>query len=410
VPENGTETFVIEAVDFAGKVGTAKKTVTFVNNRPELAGTCNALLISTGPPQLGTTGLVTVTVMASGNFTGKYCLSNSTVPFTGVLLNDGTARFTPWQAAQLALVDKMNGYLGALSFSVSAAQGITGTLSTQTGGSALAAFAAQRAVRDASAVSPHLLNFPAVSPTRGVYTVVFPAGTSTTVDPVAGPQGDGYASLVLLKSGLVLISGYLADGTQYITSGTLRLDGTVPLFRPLYDKRGVFAGALAFADLPDSDLTGPGFLWFRPAATVVNTFRAGWPSGLTIGAIGAKYAAPAACDFGQGTPDVDRGNSALVFNDGLLPATVTSPVSIDPATGAVKLIPTAPTPATLLLTPGNGFFSGAFTRDGLTDKYSGILLHKGANRGGFGFFVRNPLIFGADLQSGGVSLQPRPEE
>jgi hypothetical protein len=50
------------------------------------------------------------------------------------------------------------------------------------------------------------------------------------------------------------------------------------------------------------------------------------------------------------------------------------------------------------------------THGGVTDRFGGILLHKGANRGGFGHYLTNPLIVGAGLQSGGVSLQPRVEE
>ena len=42
-----------------------------------------------------------------------------------------------------------------------------------------------------------------------------------------------------------------------------------------------------------------------------------------------------------------------------------------------------------------------------TDKYYGVLINKGANKGGFGYFLSTvPLIYGASGESGGVSLQP----
>jgi hypothetical protein len=410
LPENGTETFAVEAVDFAGRIGTAKKAITFTNTRPELVGTYNALLAPAGARDLHTTGLVTVTTSASGAFSGKFCLSNSLISFKGVLRNDGSASFLPALTTQLDLVDKVNGYLGALGFSIAAPNGMTGTLATQVGGDTLATFAGRPALRAPSLVAPALLNLPtgAASPSKGVYTVVFPTGTPATVaDPTTWPQGDGFATLTLTKSGAVTLSCFLADGTRYLASGTLRTDGTVPLFTPLYNKLGVFSGDLAFADLPDSDVSGADFAWFRPAAATGAAFRAGWPAGLEIAPLGAKYATPAAFDFGQGIADVVSGNSSLVFTDGLLGGTLTSPVSLDPATGAVHLIRPATTPGTLTLTPASGLFSGTFTHGGVTDKYSGILLHKGANQGGFGYFLTSPLIVGAGVQSGGVSLQPR---
>ncbi len=409
-PENGSNTLVIEAVDTMGNKATVTKTLTYTNNRPALAGTYNAILAPTGAPNIGTTGLVTATVTATGAFSGKAMLGGLSVPFSGLLNNAGAARFNPAKGTSLDLIDatEFASYLGALAFTVSDPAGMSGTLSTQAGGgSVLANFAG----KVAPALAPvGLLNQPIAGPfTKGVYTVAFPSKAQTPpLDASAYPQGDGFATLTLSSAGAVTLAGNLADGTKYIASSKLRADGSVPLFTQLYRKLGGLGGEVAFADLTNTDVSGAGFTWLRPASPGARFYPPGFT--LSVDAIGAKYASPASLNFGQGAADATNGNAVLGFSGGLLSSSVSKTVSVDPLAGAVKLIPTTNQSYALSLTTSSGLFSGTFTHtDGTSDAYRGILLNKGANKRGFGYFVSTPSeTTSGSGQGGRASLTPGP--
>ncbi len=418
--ENGSNLIEVEAVDRAGRSAKVTKMVTYVNTRPALAGTYTAVLVPVGTPGVHTTGLVTVTVTATGAFTGKARLSGASVPIIGVLKNDGAARFNatrfkPELGASFVLIDKteFNTYLGALALSVSESDGMSGTLSTQaSGGEVLANFAGKVApYSTTNLVEAGLLNQPITgTATKGVYTVVFPSkAQEPALEASAYPQGDGYATLRLTNTGNVTLAGYLADGTKYTAIGKLRSDGTVALCTQLYKKLGVMVGELTFANETNSDVSGADLLWIRPAHSRAQYYRSGWEDGIRVDAVGAKYAASRALNFGQSAANLGNGNATLVFADGLLASPVSKALSVDPTTGAVKRIPATNTSCTLIPTAVTGVltgvFTGTFTHDGVTDSYRGILLNKGANQGGFGYFLSTPaLSYGATGQSGGVSL------
>ncbi len=394
-PQNGLNVIEVEARDFAGHITRATKTVSYVNNRPELAGTYSALLVPGGTPGVDTSGLVTVTVTATGTFTGKAFLSGARVPVSGYLSNEGVARFKPALGSSFDLIDKteFDSYLGALSFKITGA-GMCGTLSTQQdGGSVLANFTGSIAVTAA---------------TPGIYNIAFPAKAQTpSLASSLYPQGDGFARVIVNGTGSVSAIGYLADGTLYSAASKLRTDGSSALFAQLYRKAGGMAGELTFASLDDSDASGTNFLWIRPTNNRARYYPAGWPAGIKVDAVGTKYANPASLDFGQGGADATNGNSSLVFADGLLTGTVRYSVSVDPSTGAVKLVPGTPAAFKFKISAGTGQFTGAFLHtDTTADSFRGILLNKGANQGGFGYFLSTPpLTYGGSGQGGGVSLE-----
>jgi hypothetical protein len=417
-PENGSNVIEAVAVDWAGHTTRTTRTFNYVNVREDLAGTYLGLLKTNDTPDLDTTGLVMVTVTKTGSFSGKVTFADVSVPFSGLLNNAGEARFKPSMGVSFALIDQTEffSYLGALTFSVSKGRGLSGTLSTQsTGGTVLATFAGEVApYSKANPVAASWLNLPLIgTATTGRYTIVFPnKEQSPTLAQEAYPQGDGFATLTLSSAGAVSLSGYLADGTRYTAAGKLRADGTVPLFTSLYRKRGSISGELAFADpvagSADNDVSGANFLWLRPAIARAGYYRDGWPTGLHVDAVGGKYAAPASCNFGQDAANPTAGNANLVFADGLLSGPVGKAISVDPLSGAVKLNAATAATCKFTLSTGTGMFSGTFKHtDNSICTYRGIVLNKGANRGGFGYFLSTPsLTYGAGGQGGGVSLAP----
>ena len=408
IAENGANVIIVTAKDLSGNTSTMTKTVTYLNNRPALTGTYTALIKPTGTPDGDTTGFLTATLTVAGKITGKVTLSGVTIAFTGLLNNAGVATFGTTNAASLDLIDstEFDAYLGALAFSVSTPDGLVGVLTTRaSGGTVLATFAGTKTPYSALNLVPAGL---LTTATKGTYTVAFPSKEQSPVlTASAYPQGDGYATLTLTNAGVITVLGKLADGTALSASGFLRADGTLPLFATLYKKLGLVAGDITFADLANSDLSGSDLIWIRPNQRTARYYRYGWETGIRIDVVGAKYITPPALDFGQGAVEIVNGNAALVFTDGQLASTITHTVNVAPTTGAVTLIPATGAPYKLTLTAGTGVFTGTFTHGADTDEYYGVLINKGANKGGFGYFLSTvPLIYGASGESGGVSLQP----
>ncbi|MEQ1862598.1 MAG: REJ domain-containing protein [Chthoniobacteraceae bacterium] len=414
-PENGPNVIFVEAIDTSGNRKSATKTVNYVNNRPGLAGSFSALLQPTGTPTHDTVGLVAATVTATGTFTGKVTIGGVAIPFSGVLSNAGEARFKPALGTSFDLIDKteFDSYLGALTLTVSNPEGMGVGLFTAAGGSLLAEGLAETpAYSAANPVPQGLLNLPATGTrTKGVYTLAFPSkAQSPAMAHALYPQGDGFATLTLSNTGNVSLSGYLPDGARYTAAGKLDGGHFVQLYTQLYRKEGSMSGVLRFSALTNADVDGTGWIWLRPVRNRARYYPAGWPNSVRIDPVGAKYSNPASLDFGQGAADIVNGNASLVFSDGLLSLPVTKAVSVNPgpvSAGQVKLIPATGALYKLSLAAGTGAFSGTFTHDGVTESYRGILLNKGANKGGFGYFLSTPpLIYGTGGQSGGVSIEP----
>ena len=411
-PENGPNTLVVTATDLNGNAGTLTKIVTYLDpSLTMLAGTYDALIIPVVTPTADITGLITVQVAAGGAFTGQVSLGGVRVGFSGLLATGGVAHFKPTLGATFDLIDRTDfeNYLGALSLSVTEGDGLVGTLSTKAaGGTLLATFAGKRAPYSKThlltVADGPFLNLPASSPNRGRYNVVFrtPAPASETY-----PAGDGYATVTIASNGKVAVAGSLADGTKFKSVARLREDGTAALLSSLYRKRGVLAGELVFAADTDTDVVGANFRWLRPALPRARYYPEGWPDGLEMTVFGTHYAGAASVNIGQGGSNPGAGNAALVFSDGVLDVPLHNPVSIDASTGKVKLVLAVGPVTKLSLNVVSGLFAGTINRSGETDLFRGVLLNKGINQGGFGYFLSvPPLAYDASGESGKVFLDP----
>jgi len=423
--ENGSNLIEVAATDYSGNTAVLKKTIVFNNGvlSTQTAGIYNGVLVASGAVSNDTTGFVTITVSGNATFSGKVTLSGITVPVKGFLNNAGQAKFAPTNLTGFDLVDKVefDSYLGALSFSVvgnadATLRTASGTLNTAvTGGTPIATFTAPNTPYSASApvTSTVLLN----QTTKGVYSVALP---SKAQSPVLAtnlfPQGDGVGALSLSPAGAVTLKGNLADGTAYSLAGRLTAQGTVALHANLYKKAGALAGVITFANAADSDVAGTDLLWIRPAQPRARYYPAGWATGIKVDAAGTAQSnvAATAANFGQGADDITGsspvGNASIVFADGGLTSTVTKGVNINSTTGKVSLFPLTPTPTDYKVTfsATSGAIGGFFTHsDSTKPVIKAVLLNKGANKGGFGYFLSTPPVtYGGSGFSGGVSLQP----
>lgn len=408
--ENGPNIIEVVATDWAGIVGRAVHVVQYYQERPELAGLFSAVLVPEGTPILGRTGLLTVAVREKGTFSGRIIVGGIAHTLRGVLGNDGTARFSPnWDEGIELFAGKGANVrnFGRLSFRVDAGNGISGTLTSGVDAlneMDLATFSGRRAA-DAVQVPAYLdavgqtsISLPKFRP----YTVVLAdSSPGDEPDPDSIPKGDGAASLILYRNGIALIKGYLPDHTPMVSAAWLREDGTIPVYGALYAHKGNASGELAFADLPDSDVSGVNLLWIRPEFSHLAHYAAGWPNGIRLDAVGTFYDPLGSFDLGQGTVDLVNGNAIMQFSDGGLSATIEHLVSFDPVTGRLIRVPIVSKDLLVDFNRKNGWFAGRFRlEDGRLAGFHGVLLNKGANKGGFGYFV----VPSSSGFGGGVSL------
>lgn len=417
LPENGGNRLVIEGTDTSGNLSSVVKTCTYTMNTLLIAGSYRALLAPVGPASAANTGMVSVTLANNGSFTGKVDFMNASIPFSGLLRRAGTARFYVGHDLEetFDLVDQkdFDQFFGALAFSIdlNRTNGLQGSLTTQAdNGSIIATFSAQLLL---SRIPVDVLNQPSGGTfNKGVYAVVISSklqSPSRAADSY--PQGDGAASLTVTSTSVTLV-GTLADGAAFTTTSDYRDDRSSPIFVPLYGAKGFLTGTLTYTSTTDSDVSGIDLKWFRPAQPAARYYPAGWPLGIKVDVVGTKFDGGSGdhrhttLDFGQGSTSLPGGNARLSFTEGRLTAPINVFMRISPSTGASVLISAN---YTFDLVTSTGLFSGTNSHDGVTDIYRGALLNKGANRGGFGYFLSTPPnVVGGTGESGNISLVPLP--
>ncbi len=243
---------------------------------------------------------------------------------------------------------------------------------------------------------------------RGYYTIALPTFADHSLgDAEAVPAGVGYLAVTVGTKGSAKVAGVLADGTKVSRSSRLILftdcgdAACVPLFAPLYAKKG-WAG---------------GLLWLDPAARTVTTDRGlGWfirwekpgrgPDGfrMLLDACGGFYSSATALAAGYRF-SAEAGEAAYHHAEGVAdPAAVPDGVVVTVA-GTRLTVPRAakpkkvveddvvrydydpanPAQATLSFAARTGIFKGSFTLwyeyaaggrpvlKGVKAPYSGIL-------------------------------------
>jgi hypothetical protein len=395
--------FATSASVFAGATGTGTNFVGLI--LPTSGATSNASV-----------GFLSGALNAStGVFTGNVLVDGLSQAVNATFYGDGSSTFPAGTAKQNSL--SFGGRTLSLALNTSGAKDeITASLS---GSGFTSSGVAKRSI-----VAPSsLLN----ATTTGFATVAFPAGAqSPPVSPANYPQGDGFATLTIAGNGGVSITGTLADSSTFTVATWIVGGGEVPFLAQLATpgsttvKGGSFAGTLSFdTTQSDSDVTGTNLLWLRPAVTeqtgstaaalATQLYTAGWPSGIRVSALGALYnkAATVQAGLGLGAVNTTNGNAKLQFDDGKLSPGITK-TNFNVNGSTVTKIPATDNSFTLTTTAATGAFTGTirpnwFPTATALPAFRGIILQKGANQGGFGFFLSN-IPGDLDPQSGGVSL------
>jgi len=371
----------------------------------------------------GTVGYLSGTLTATGVFSGRLLIDGITQTFTATFFGDGSGVFTVGTTKQGTLT--FGGR--TLSLSYNAGAGNDAITATLTNGAATNSGVARRTIYSATNLVPSALLNTSLTLggpiTRGAFTVALPAQEQSPARAVSTyPQGDGYLALTLTNAGAVTGTGVLADGTAVTLASTLISGNQCPIFVQLATpgqaattKGGAFLGTLVFdTTQTDTDVAGTGLVWIRPdvsALTPVNTataiaaaklYSAGWPSGILVNAVGALYdkskTIQAGLDLNGASVDLNGNplsyeDGKLVLAQGKLATTITKQNFIVSGNTVTKL-PTTDTTFTLAPVATTGAFSGTFRPNWsplatALPLFRGILIQKGANRGGHGFFISN---------------------
>ena len=356
-----------------------------------------------------TNGFIDITVTTTGSFTGTLKIDNVSLPLTGNLRFNGSARFgtTNSPVFVAARADKPSLVLAfQVDLAPAGSHQATGTVGAQSRSGQLvpqSSFTADRAAY--SATTP-----PATS-LQGLHTIALlslPQTNGLTASEY--PQGDGIGSATVSSKGVVTFAGTLADGTAYTATAPLSKSSATahkaPFFAQPYANKGAIGASVSFdTTLADAVLSSTDVLWFKPYI-VGQYYPYGWPEGVTSELIGSKYN-PAAASVVPGLQAIDLflGNATLIFTDGKLAGPLSKNVNIS-TTNVVSKVPAINPSFELKVTPVSGDISGTFTHtDGTKPPYQGKIVQKGPDAGTYGYFLTpSPKVPTGDGESGRVTL------
>lgn len=391
---------------------------TFVEDpfMPAVIGTFSGLVKASGAttPSHATEGFLTATLTRSGSFSGTLKIDGLSLSFKGVSSRAGTAFFAPGNSTSVVLPRPGKPPLTlSLQFDLSPAgtHKLTGAVEVFQRSQVVARseVEADRSAFDGKTLATSV---PATYlENKGLYTLALPSKAQTNGLVASDyPQGSGLGSITVAKSGVVALTVTLADGTTATASGWLSQGLATAFYTPLYTKgSGSFGGKVVFnSALPDTDVAGTDFLWFRPLMSG-QFYPWGWPEGVKLDLLGARYSAPASQSLLPGLAS-SSPNAVLTFSQGLLAGLLSKTVFIG-TNNLGAMVPAAGSAWTITATPATGRIKGFFTHmDGTRPAYQGVVIKKGAAGAAYGYFLTTtPKPVNGLGQSGVMSLQVLPE-
>jgi hypothetical protein len=98
------------------------------------------------------------------------------------------------------------------------------------------------------------------APQAGSYAITM-AGSG---DPSMAPTNNGTGTVTVTTSGVAKVKLTLGDGTKVSQATIVSQDGQLPMWAPLYSKKGSIIAWLAFGNTPGNEPNGT-VDWFKPA-------------------------------------------------------------------------------------------------------------------------------------------------
>ena len=337
-----------------------------------MQGTYNGLFYETIHPAHASSGFVTLTTTAKGQFTGKLTAGSGSYAMNGQFDGSGswsntvTSRGSTPLAVQLS-VDLLN-----------QPDQIHGTVSD---GTWIAQLLADQSVFNAK-TRP--------APQAGKYTFLIPGND----DAAQFPGGDGYATVSVDAGGRIKASGNLGDGTAINQSSVLAKDGRLPFYVALYGGRGSIFGWLTVTNAGTA-LQNAAY-WFKGASST-NQPDKFYPQGFaqTVAVLGSPFVPPAAS-----APLFDWNTGVATLGGGNLAGVVTNHVTLG-SNNRLTVVDPGPSKLTLTVNLSAGSLNGSFMhpQTGKSASIKGVVLQSMNAAGGY-FLGTN--------QSGRVLLQQNP--
>jgi hypothetical protein len=330
-----------------------------------------------------TSGFTSLKLDASGRFSGSLKIDGDQLAFAGTLDSSGSARFGAARLREVRVERPGKPALVlALAMDLAGSRSITGSLSESGPGlvKARCKFVLERIFFDGSSKAQSL---PAA-----VYNFILPSKSQKNgLKRSDFPRGTGFGTLTVASNGTGKLSGTLADGTTFSGGCRFTRNKTACVFVPLYGGLGQLSGALKLDEAAsDSDVSGESFAWYKPQLNEQH-YPLGWPEGVALDLWGARFKKAAGRSALPDLTVTGVENAGLSFFHGGLPAPVRKGLNIS-ATEKVTRLPASDSSFSLAIDHDSGKFSGDCVLSGSgRTAFSGIILEKGANRVGRGFFL-----------------------
>jgi uncharacterized repeat protein (TIGR03803 family) len=224
-------------------------------------------------------------------------------------------------------------------------------------------------------------------PYAGKFTFVIPPADPT--DPNA-PQGYGYGTLTISKTGKGKLRGVLGDGTELAASAPVSLNGIWPFLDLVYAKKGLSLGRIAFSG---TNVIDAALDWLKPPLPTDHFYSGGFTTSVAL--IGSTYVVPK-----HGGTTI-AGTNVVTLGGGNLGSNLVKTVVVDAFGNATVLSPGSDKLA-LFVVPTSGFFGGSFidtTIKKLPIFFNGQVVQTNLFGGG---------LFLGTNESGFVTIEPVP--
>ena len=332
------------------------------------AGTYSGLVIQTNALSAASSGFLSLGLNAPGTFVAKLTIGSMRSTFQGRFAVGGLAtntvtrgKLNPLQVRlQLTQTGGTNQIIGTVSDGVFTSQ----------------------VLADLSGFNEGFR-----CPFAGRFTFIVPPVDPT--DPNA-PQGYGYGTLTVSKTGSGRLLGVLGDGTKISATAPVSLIGTWPFYNALYQKKGVSLGRIAFTG---TNLVDAALDWLKPPIPTDRFYSGGFTT--LVALTGATYIVPK-----NGGPSV-AGTNVVTLGGGNLVSNLVKTVVVD-AFGNVTILTPGSDKLALFVVPTTGLFSGDFINTAINKKpifFNGLLVQ--TNQVGGGLFL-------GTNESGFVTIAPAP--
>lgn len=220
--------------------------------------------------------------------------------------------------------------------------------------------------------------------------------------PVAPTLGQSYLIATSLKTGVVNVTGRMADSTVVTWSGVLGSTGQIPLFAPLYSTMYLTKGSVSSLlriDGASRTIQATTLRWVRPLGATDKQFPVGYD--VVLATSGVAYTPPAAATRVMNLP-AGTANAQAVISGDAVAGTLTKTFTVNANNTTTQVLPN-PNSLTIAKIPAaTGLGTGTFKLPGTTT--SAAINYLIVGNQAFGHYVAPALAGTVNKRFGTVTL------